>query len=235
MVPRIYKTTGEMWSGNLGRNGIRPFMEYYANQVASALIGNMRHYIIYGISTKFNFSEDSNLIPYVFCCCCFTNEQYGFLSAHDAGVDIQSLFDMSKGHSDMQLQLREMLLLDSIILNTDRHTGNFGILVNNDTYVWHKLAPIFDQDCSLGFDTSLVGFDTLEEAYEHALIKQPKTSSEGYIEQGKRALNNHLAIKLKSMYPFHFKRLLDKSKDLVDERIEFMEFIVNTQIKRILQ
>ena len=35
------------------------------------------------------------------------------------------------------------------------------------------------------------------------------------------------------MYPFHFDRL-PKEIDLEDERIEFMEYIVNSQIKAIL-
>ena len=43
-----------------------------------------------------------------------------------------------------------------------------------------------------------------------------------------------MARKMQSIYPFKFNRLPDKSADLSDNRIQFMEFIVNNQIREIL-
>lgn len=42
-----------------------------------------------------------------------------------------------------------MCLLDSIILNIDRHDGNFGYLVSNDKHTIGVMAPIFDNNLSL--------------------------------------------------------------------------------------
>lgn len=47
--------------------------------------------------------------------------------------------------------LNQQLLLDYIILNNDRHYGNFGILRNTDTNTYIT-TPIFDSGCSLFSD-----------------------------------------------------------------------------------
>ena len=41
---------------------------------------------------------------------------------------------------------------DALILNTDRHLGNFGFLFDNQTMEVKTAAPIFDHNRSLLFD-----------------------------------------------------------------------------------
>ena len=36
--------------------------------------------------------------------------------------------------------------------NTDRHLGNFGALIDNDTMSITRMAPVFDNNRSLRFD-----------------------------------------------------------------------------------
>lgn len=43
-------------------------------------------------------------------------------------------------------------VLDYIIMNTDRHTQNYGALMNNNTGKIEKLAPLFDFNCALVAD-----------------------------------------------------------------------------------
>lgn len=49
----------------------------------------------------------------------------------------------------------DLMLFDSIILNVDRHLGNFGLLVNSDTYEKIDNAPIFDNGKSLIYDFNI--------------------------------------------------------------------------------
>ena len=42
-----------------------------------------------------------------------------------------------------------MLLFDAVIYNTDRHLGNFGLLVDSKTNKIIRPAPIFDNGNSL--------------------------------------------------------------------------------------
>jgi len=55
----------------------------------------------------------------------------------------------NNGIKDVKEKLDDMMIIDFIIGNTDRHKNNFGILRDSDTLEWKKLAPIFDNGNSL--------------------------------------------------------------------------------------
>lgn len=57
----------------------------------------------------------------------------------DFGVDIPHALD-------------QMMVLDYIIANEDRHQNNFGLLRDANTLEWLGAAPIFDSGSSLGYD-----------------------------------------------------------------------------------
>ena len=46
----------------------------------------------------------------------------------------------------------QMMVLDYLIANEDRHFNNFGLLRNPDTLEWLGPAPIYDSGSSLGYD-----------------------------------------------------------------------------------
>lgn len=48
--------------------------------------------------------------------------------------------------------LDEMLVVDYIIANEDRHQNNFGLVRNAETLEWIGAAPIYDSGSSLGYD-----------------------------------------------------------------------------------
>lgn len=56
------------------------------------------------------------------------------------------------GIQDIETSLDQMLVLDYIIANEDRHLNNFGLLRNPETLEWLGMAPIFDSGSSLGYD-----------------------------------------------------------------------------------
>ena len=56
------------------------------------------------------------------------------------------------GIMDVQERLDEMIVIDFIIGNTDRHTRNFGIIRDAENLQWLKIAPIFDCGNSLFFN-----------------------------------------------------------------------------------
>lgn len=224
----LYKTAGERW----GINGIRPYCEYYASQVYEEMGIPDTHYVKYGITVS-KVKASGYLKPYVYCPA-FTSETYGYLpicSTKYAEIDLIQLSKMLD-HESVEI-LREMLLMDSIILNCDRHTGNYGFLVNNDNYSIKSMNPIFDNDCSLGALDSIQDM-TMQQALLMILTKRkPRTELGGYIKQARTVLNNRLASNMRNAYPFKFNRL-PEDIDLPDERIRFMEYLVNSQIKSIL-
>lgn len=222
----LYKTDGERWSSLAG---LRPYCEYYATQVAEQL--GLHSYVKYGLTVS--KTHNGNIKPYAFSEI-FTSEQYGYVPIAYTDFTNKPLEEVYRVLNDeSKLILREMLVLDSIIVNFDRHQGNYGFLFNTDNFKFKSMAPIFDNDCSLGALLS-IQFKTIQEAYQELLdSRNPQTDLGGYINQAKISLTDKLISNMKNMYPFHFKRLPSEI-DIDDDRIEFMEYIVNNQIKAIL-
>ena len=74
------------------------------------------------------------------------------------------------GLRDAKKQIDDMIILDFLIGNVDRHKGNFGIIRNADTLEWIKIAPLFDSGNCLFFDSEnddmdSWGIDTLGKAF----------------------------------------------------------------------
>lgn len=58
----------------------------------------------------------------------------------------------SLGIKNITHSLNQMIVLDYIIANEDRHLNNFGLIRNAETLEWLGAAPIFDSGSSLGYD-----------------------------------------------------------------------------------
>lgn len=56
------------------------------------------------------------------------------------------------GIADVAHAIDQMIVLDYIIANEDRHLNNFGLIRNAETLEWIGVAPIFDSGSSLGYD-----------------------------------------------------------------------------------
>ena len=56
------------------------------------------------------------------------------------------------GITDVEESLSQMLAVDYLIANEDRHLNNFGAIRNAETLEWIGIAPIFDSGTSLWFD-----------------------------------------------------------------------------------
>ena len=56
------------------------------------------------------------------------------------------------GVEGMEHAVDQMIVLDYLIANEDRHQNNFGLLRSANTLEWLGAAPIFDSGSSLGYD-----------------------------------------------------------------------------------
>ena len=56
------------------------------------------------------------------------------------------------GVPNMEHSVDQMIVLDYLIANEDRHQNNFGLIRNANTLEWLGAAPIFDSGSSLGYD-----------------------------------------------------------------------------------
>lgn len=58
----------------------------------------------------------------------------------------------SLGIKGVEHAVDQMIVLDYIIANEDRHQNNFGVIRNAETLEWIGAAPVFDSGTSLGYD-----------------------------------------------------------------------------------
>lgn len=135
----LIKTGGESYDDR------EVFSELYAYHIAK-LLGMQGFTVKYSI-IKSVFSGEERIATK---CKLFTSETDGFIPVEFINLNgkTDAEYAMSVGKSSYRTFLA-MCLLDSIILNIDRHDGNFGYLVNNDKHTIITMAPIFDNNLSL--------------------------------------------------------------------------------------
>lgn len=124
-VPVLFKGGTE----GAANSGFEPYSEFYAAQIAEAL--GLPH-VPYGLA-KFKGRLCST-------CPAFTSNRYGYLSAGRY---------MSREAALEDPRFADIFFFDALICNPDRHLGNFGYLVDNDTNEIVGAAPIFDNGYGL--------------------------------------------------------------------------------------
>ncbi len=81
-------------------------------------------------------------------CPIFTSEELGFVSAHrffDGPFTTEDMLAFCAEHG-VEESFREMIVMDAVMANVDRHAGNYGFLVDNDTGEVLRMAPLFDHN-----------------------------------------------------------------------------------------
>ena len=75
----------------------------------------------------------------------------------------------SYGIKNVKKKLSDMYVVDYLMLNTDRHMKNYGIIRNVKTLKWERITPIFDTGTSLQSDVTLpyLSFDNEEYKFFH--------------------------------------------------------------------
>jgi len=123
-----------------------PFNEYYAHLLLNEL--KFKH-------TPYHLEKDGD--EYASVCPCIADINNEMISA----VDIQRKYRIEKNYEgfvglgkkngcvNFQDDVNQMLVLDYLIDNIDRHWNNFGILRNSQTGSWAGLIPVFDNGYSL--------------------------------------------------------------------------------------
>jgi hypothetical protein len=59
------------------------------------------------------------------------------------------------GIPNVQVAVDQMLSLDFMVVNEDRHQNNFGVIRDANTLEWIGAAPIFDSGTSMWYDKPL--------------------------------------------------------------------------------
>ena len=129
-------------SSKIYENG-EVYSEYYMSQVAKLLDFTYTHY---------DLKEFHGQL--VSTCPIFTNENEGYMAIgyyidpnirKEKGFTLISEVEKVYGKESLQ----NLMLFDALICNVDRHLGNFGMIIDNNTNEILRPAPIFDNGLSM--------------------------------------------------------------------------------------
>lgn len=154
-LKKRWKMVGE--NRCLLKGGSRPFQQQPFNEAIASAI--MRRLDIPHIDYKVVWDANE---PYS-ACNDFVNAETELVNAWEVMLTVKQPNDISLyrhyvncceklGISNIVDALNQMITLDFIIANEDRHFNNFGLIRNAETLEWVGVAPIFDSGSSLGYE-----------------------------------------------------------------------------------
>lgn len=211
--------------------GNEPYSEVLSYQVAKAM--GMTNAVEYSIKEEYTSMLSKQSVGNCSLCRLFTSEECGFIPMEHTKFGKMYITDIYNHlESFDRRKLLEMLLLDSVILNIDRHYGNFGIMVDNSNFKYLGLAPIFDNNVALIPRISIRDRDKAE-LWGDIRDQHPKTMECSFIEQGKAAVNadRSLLNNLKRLKDFEFDIL--GMKHFSKNRADFLSRLVQYQARKI--
>lgn len=131
--------------------GREPFSEVYVNQLEKAL--GYSDYVEYSLLwyPRRIAGTKSMVNSVVTSCPAMTDEEIGLISASRLGItSYEELLDYCEAISGEEREKAiDMLLLDCLTLNIDRHLGNVSMFVENDTQKVLGLSKIYDNNMAL--------------------------------------------------------------------------------------
>ena len=152
----------------------------------------------------------------------------GTVTAYDLGINTyEELIEFSRKLSkESYITCVDMLFLDCLLLNTDRHFENIEFFVNNDTQQILGIAPIFDNNYSF-LPRFVEGYNKFNR--DEYKARDGRTFDELYnLVKSHKYYTNELLV---------LKKLRLSKPDNVDisiKRISFLNSFLQMQIKYLL-
>ncbi len=205
--------------GNEYGSGLEPYCEMLASEIA-AIISPDNYVPYHTVLLHDKLASKCNL---------FTNEQYGYASFSKLmkAKNLQDVFDYFESIGASQA-FREMLVVDSLCFNQDRHAGNYGVLFHNDTLEITGMAPVFDLNLSMLPYVSMSDFDNIgDKLFEYAPVL-----GDDFTRIGQMAMNNTLRDRVKDICDFSFTFRGDDT--FTPERIRAIEAVIRKQAAALL-
>lgn len=208
-------------SQGAANSGKEPYSEFYAAQLAKAMGLN---YVDYSLS-----SWKKSVCS---VCELFTGKELSYVPIHRFGsfnniVDVAEF--LKELGEDYFNEFADMMIFDALIYNTDRHQGNFGILVDSKTNRPVKLAPIFDNGLGL-FPYAMP--DDLKDLPAYAGTRA-SAFDVSFDDIAKEYMSDRQRAQLLKAVNFRFA--LDKNYNLPAKRLKTLEKFVQARARQLLE
>lgn len=205
--------------------GLEPYGEVLASQVFEKLCKSVKYSL-----RKFDGRVVSD-------CKIFTSQEFGYKPISlflKSGVKY-GLAETLEIYRDFGCEddFRRMVIADCITLNCDRHFGNFGFMVNNDTFERTVLNPCFD------FNMAFVPF--AEEGFDFG---RPELDFDQYLSRRGPVIGSDYVAPAKAILTPQIKKCIEEIREtplivpcdqkFTEHRLSQMNMIKNVQCDRIL-
>lgn len=202
--------------------GKEPYSEYYAAQIAEVM---GLHHIPYNLS-KWKGTLCST-------CELFTDIDTSFVPIYkfNQGSSLTETANYLKSlGQEFYDEFADMMIFDALICNTDRHPGNYGLLVDNKTNKPIKFAPIFDNGLSL-FNYAME--DDLADVDGYAKTRYPAYDAVSYEEIVKAFISDRQKSQLRKLINFKFKK--HSKYNLPSERLKIIEGFIQRRVQTFME
>ncbi len=231
---KIYLYKGS--TPEFANQGKEAYSEFYSSQVAKIFFENIKsEKKLFPIS--YELREFHNQI--VSSCELFTTEDKGYIPIEmvlkNKGIvfnslDIKIIPEIKKIYGMENFE--DLMVFDAIIGNTDRHLGNFGMFIDNNTNKILEPAPIFDN--GLSFLNNL----TLEEIKDKNYIKEYNNKitnrfNQSFEEVIKLYVNERHLESLEKLKDFSLEK--DKNYNLSDDWLKGFENNIKENAKNFIE
>ncbi len=212
----LYKS-GTSGFANAGKE---PYSEFYAYQIANVM----------GLeAVEYNLAYWKNFV----CSTCeiFTDIDHSYIPIGRIikNCTIEKVLEYYKNLGEEYYNsLISMFVFDAIICNTDRHFGNFGLIIDNSTNTICKTAPIFDNGLSL-FNYALD--NELNNAKEYSKTRYP-AAYDNFVNFVKPLMSEVQKKQVRKLINFKFKK--HPRYNLDSKRLKNIENFIQVRIKELL-
>lgn len=208
----LYKSGSAMYE-------LEPLSEYLACQLAQQLCPDAVPYDLEFYHGKL-----------VSTCKLFASEKTGLAKARDILGSERRAAALLRYFTSIQSgdAFRRMCVLDAVILNIDRHLGNFGVLFDNDTMQVQGMASVYDNNRSLLFDLDEA---QLMEAEKYIRRYTPRFGAD-FIQTGRALMTDAIRDDLYRLQDFEFQP--HPQIKVEGNRLELLSRVVRGQISRLL-
>lgn len=209
--------------------GLEPYCEVLASQVFEKLCDSVKYTL-----RRFDGRVVSD-------CKLFTSQEFGYKPVSvflKSGVKygLPETMELYRAFNSEDA-FRRMVVADCITLNCDRHFGNFGFLVNNETFERSVLNPCFDFNMAFvpfaeeGFDFGLDASGATID-FDDYLGKRGPVIGSDYVAPARAILTPEIKKCVEEIR--ETKLLVQCDEKFTERRLAQMNMIKNVQCERIL-
>ena len=203
-------TTGAANTGN------EPYSEFYAAQIAKQM--GLNH-------VPYTLGKWKGIICSV--CELFTSKEYSYIPVGRfvTSGGFEAVIEFYRNLGDrFYNEFVDMVVFDAVVCNTDRHYGNFGFLVDNETNQIAAPAPLFDHGNALFNLAGMACWMDEKELEEYIAALQPAvyddfigTAKELMGERQREQLRHLLTFQIN---PHHTYNLPARRRKLIEKQIQ---------------